>query len=193
MSTFAKVAASIAKSGEYSATDLAFAHRAWAIEMFPLAKNADVALAKFYETETGRLALSDAVKREAAALQEGARIGDADQFISKYNDADKDDAGSVRGGPKVRHADTAKDKNKKRTPSRGVDGDGYTSGGDNDRSNRPINDQTPKYAMANYCDGLASEYAAQHGVSKDFAYGELLKNDKAFGLVWRGALALPAE
>jgi hypothetical protein len=83
MSTVAKVWASMAKSGEYSATDVAYMHKAWALEMFPLAKNGDVALAKFYETETGKLALSDAVKSEHAALQESARIGDGDQFVAK--------------------------------------------------------------------------------------------------------------
>jgi len=185
MSTLQKVAVSMRKraSGEISATEMAFQHRAWALEMFPLAKNGDVALAKFYQTETGKIALSDAVKCEHAELQEFARCGDGDIAIGK---TEKDDAGDVSGGPKVRRAHPKRRK-EAATPTP-TDGGSYHADSIRHEPNRQLN--TTPIALAKYCQGMAQDHAAAHGISVDAAYSELLKTDKAFALIWRGALTL---
>jgi hypothetical protein len=195
MSTLGKVALSMSKraAGEYSATDLAFMHKAWALEMFPLAKNGDVALAKFYETETGKIALTDAVKCEAAELQEAARIGDADQFIAK---TEKDDAGDITGGPKVRHAHPKRRKEAATpTPTNTYTGESYHADSIRHEPNRQLNwpENVVGSKFAAYADSVAKAHSAAHGISLDAAYAELLANDAAFKLVFDAAKTLPAE
>jgi hypothetical protein len=158
--------------------------------MSPLAKNGDVALAKFYETETGKLALLDAVKSEHAAMQESARIGDADQYIAKFEKGETD----------IHHEHQGKHipGKKKQKAKPGVVGEGVYGNSPDAAAgpNRPLNN-TPFAPMgkrfASVCDGLAAEHAAQFGVTKDAAYTELLKTNRMFKVLWDNALTLPAE
>jgi hypothetical protein len=176
MTTREKVAGLMRKheNGEVSAADVAKHHRAWALEAFPLAKNADAALGQWYGTLIGKVAMQHAVACEHLEKQLASRIGDGDI--------------AIKGECEISHDHPAKPKKSTRTPT---DGGDYTSAGDNDRPNRQLN--TTPVAMAKYCDSFAAEYSARHGVTKAVAYGELLKNDPAFKIVWKAALTLPAE
>jgi hypothetical protein len=64
--------------------------------------------------------------------------------------------------------------------------DGY-SGDDDKDPNRPL------WKCAAYCESIAAEWAAQHGISKSDAYTDLLKTDRAFQIVWRAATQIPTE
>ena len=196
MSTIEKVAAygRAREAGTISAVDLAYFHKKWALETYPLEKNADAALAKWYGTPAGALALSAAVKYEHADMQEAARIGDGDIAVAKMEreePADKDDAGSVRGGPKVRHAHPGKERRRNKATPTPTDGSSYHADSIRHEPNRQLN--TTPIALGKYCDSMASEHAAQFGISKSEAYDRLLKSDRAFGIVWKAALTLPAE
>ena len=107
----------------------------------------------------------------------------------------KTTAATFRGGPKVRHADTGKDKKRKGTRE-GVKGEGVWGVPAHDAAgpNRPVNN-TPfgMQRFAGYLDSMAAEHAAQFGINKSEAYDALLKNDPAFKLIWKAALTLPAE
>jgi len=173
-------------AGLISDTDIALQHQTIALEMFPQLP-VGKALNAFFNTEIGKQALGAAAAAKHAELQKAYRIGDADIAIGK---TEKDDAGDVQGGPKVRHAHPGKERRRKATPTP-TDGNSYTADEGHDPNNRQLNG-TP-IALGKYCDSLASECAAQFGISKSEAYDRLLKTDRAFGIVWKAALALPAE
>jgi hypothetical protein len=123
------------------------------------------------------------VKCEHAELQESARIGDADQFIAKHgDDADKDDAGYVRGTKRKKE---------------GVKGEGVfgTLATEARGPNRPVNN-TPfameKRQLALLTDIWAHSYANRHRISKSQAYDELMRDEPLFRDGWRAGL-VPTE
>lgn len=129
------------------------------------------------ETETGRIALSDAL-----------------------GDADKDDAGYVRGGPKVRHAHP-KGKKLGKPTKQGIGGEGVYGSSPDEFSgpNRPLNN-VPYAPMGKreqvrdqftlICEVMANGYAVQHGISKSEAYSELLRDHPVFREGWQTAVRL---
>jgi hypothetical protein len=184
----------VRKRGDISDEDVAKQHQALAMEMFPDSKNIGIALSKFYDTDVGKIALGYAASTKYAEIQKDCRCGDGDMVaLAKVErEADKDDAGYVRGTrakPKVRHADN--DHAKK--PLRATSHDGYSGREDRDPNRINNADSTIEARMAKCCDFLAEVYADEHSVSKNVAYSELLKTNKAFGMMWKAATALPAS
>jgi len=183
------------KNGELTDAQIADQHQTIAMELYPQAGSIGKALDAFYKSELGKIALGYAAQAGYADTQEAARIGDGDIAVSKMDreePSDKDDAGSVRGkSPKIRHAHPAKPSKK---PGRKHDGFGYMRDDDKD-PNRPLNDTpaAPMGKFADYADSVAKAHAAQHGISVDAAYAELLAHDAAFKLVFDAAKTLPAE
>jgi hypothetical protein len=180
------------KSGDLSDADIAHQHQTIAIEMFPQ-MSVGKALDAFYKTEIGKLALGEAAQAKYREIQKCSACGDPDiiEKTEREEPSDKDDAGDVRGGPKVRHADNAHARRKKPATSH----DGYTRESDDD-PNGPMNDQPATVMgerMAKYCDSIVSEHSARYGVNKSQAYDDLLKSDAAFRIAWRAATALPAS
>jgi len=174
------------KRGELTDAQVADQHQTIAMELFPDSKNTGVALAKFYETEIGKMALGYAAQTAYADLQESARIGDGDIAVAKL---DKDHAGSVAGvRPKVRHHQPEK----KKRPATSHDGYSGHDSADPNRQQNDVNSQNVMARMAKYCDSMAQEYSARHGVGKSEAYDTLLKTDPAFGIVWKAALTVHA-
>jgi hypothetical protein len=161
------------KQGQLSDVDIAKQHQAIAMKLYPDSKTVGFALAKFYDSEVGKVAIGYAAQAHYAETQEAARIGDADIAIGK--------------GAHAIHHDHPKQSNKKKKPARQPSENFSDSSGDGtDGPNRAMN--TTPVAMAKYCHGMAQDHAAQHGITVDAAYSELLKTDKAFGLVWRASL-----
>ena len=142
----------------------------------------------------------ESIERSIAKHQETERCGDGDivalakeveepadkdsDWRKDRVDRDKDEAGDVRGGPKVRHAAN----NHAKKPRKATSVDGYSGDQDPD-PNRVQNysDQTVEARLAKLCDSLAEFYADENGVSKNVAYDALLKSNKTFQMIWKHA------
>jgi hypothetical protein len=170
------------KNGELSDAQIADQHQTIALEMFPNAGNIGKALDAFYNTELGKIALGYAAQTAYSDLQKSCACGDAYDVLEK-------------GEAKIQH-DHPKQKKQKAKPARNNVGPGVYGTAPDDAAgpNRPLNwPDNVVGKFASVCDGLAAEHAAQHGVTKDAAYSELLKTNRMFKLLWDNALTLPAE
>jgi hypothetical protein len=156
-------------------------HQTIALEMFPHL-SIGKALDAFYKTELGKISLGYAAQAAYQDIQLACRCGDGDLYK-------KDDAGDVRGGPKVRHADTGKDRRKTRHPSENYPAP--DASGPNREINWPDN-VVGKFA--NVCDSIAKSHALENDISVYQSYSELLRSNALFKMLWRTALTpLPAE
>jgi hypothetical protein len=198
------LAARIAKStadrqeGRISHAELAAQHQVVARKMFPDAKNAGVALTKFYDSEIGKRALQDANASFHNDLHNAYRIGDGDLAVQKMNDEDWQHdriEPADKGECEISH-DHPKQKKTKGKPARNNVGPGVYGTAPDDAAgpNRPLNwpeNVVGKYTRA--CDDMAAAYGKYHGITKSAAYDELIRTHSDFANVWKAALTLPAE